>query len=206
MLFPLGDVRPIAQMRWLEFRNDSSEVVPAFGILRITGSITHRRQTVLKVEQSNTHGSQFLHAVNGPQEVSASRYGLCTLDFPAVARYDDGDGTPAFGEAWGPRNGGWKLRKSTSGFQVVGNPDTDASVVLVTHSPMLSFVGQTDASINKGTSGTISIYAGPLGSESDTTDNMSGVYNRFANVGSGKWVRCQWNHDRQQWELVSAEC
>lgn len=193
-------------MRWLEFRNDSSDVVPAFGIVRITGSITRRRQTVLKVDQPNTYGSQFLHAVNGPQEVSANKYGLCTLDFPAIALYDDGDGTPAFGEAWGPRDDSWKLRKSTGGFQVVGSPDTEASIVLVSRSPMLSFLGKTDAAINKGNSGTVSIFAGALGSESDTTVNMSGVYNRFANVASGKWVRCHWNHDAQKWELVSAEC
>jgi len=193
-------------MRWLEFRNDSAESVPPFGIIRLTGSITRRRQTVLKAEQSNTYGSQFLHAINGPQKISASKYGLCTLDFPAIARYDDSDGSPAFGEAWGPRNGDWKLRKSTAGFQIIGMPDSTAKVVLVARSPMLSFVGKTDAAINKGNSGTISIFAGALGGETDTTVNMSGIYNRFANVGSGKWVRCHWNHDAQKWEMVSAEC
>ena len=52
----------------------------------------------------------------------------------------------------------------------------------------------------------VSIWTGPLGSETDTSVDMPGVYNRFANVAQGKWVRCAWNHQAGDWELVAAEC
>ena len=65
-------------------------------------------------------------------------------------------------------------------------------------------IGKTDAAINKGASGTISVYSGTSSSGlTDTGDNIT-AYNRFGNVSSGKWVAC-WT---MPWgfELVSAEC
>ncbi len=48
-------------------------------------------------------------------------------------------------------------------------------------------LGKTDASHAKSASGTISIYSGVEGSESDTGVNVT-AYNKFAAVASGKWV------------------
>ncbi len=65
-------------------------------------------------------------------------------------------------------------------------------------------LGKTDSSINKGASGTVSIWDGPEGSESDTGNNVTGVYNRFANVGSGKWVIVIFFRGKKY--LIGAEC
>ncbi len=64
-------------------------------------------------------------------------------------------------------------------------------------------LGKTDSSHNKGASGTVSVWGGAAGSEADTTINIT-AYNRFANVGSGKWVVCA--YIRRDWYLISAEC
>lgn len=196
-------------MRTVPYRNDAGEQIPPFGILRLTGAVTVNSRPYLKAEKPDTYGSQYLHAINGPTAVESGDYGTCYVpaeSFFVRAAYDTADGTPAFGEAWGPRSGTWKLKKNTGGFQIIGDPDSTNGTVLVARVPMLSFIGKTDASHAKGASGTISIYAGTLGSESDTTVNMSSVWNRYANVSSGKWVRCAWDNDAQKWELVSAEC
>ncbi|MCY2966044.1 MAG: hypothetical protein NT069_20840, partial [Planctomycetota bacterium] len=66
--------------------------------------------------------------------------------------------------------------------------------------------GKVDAPHNRNTLGTVSIYAGPLGAESDTQCDLVGVYNRFGDVPAGKWVRCVWNDQAQDWELLAAEC
>ena len=71
--------------------------------------------------------------------------------------------------------------------------------------PTLSGVGKTDATHNKGASGTISIFGGTLGSETDTTINLT-AWNRFANVASSKWVRWAWNDDSAGFDLAAAEC
>ena len=35
---------------------------------------------------------------------------------------------------------------------------------------------------------------------------MTGVHNRFPDVASGKWVRCEWNGQFNDWELDAADC
>lgn len=63
--------------------------------------------------------------------------------------------------------------------------------------------GKTDAAHNKGASGTVSIWSGTKGSETDTTENVT-AWNTFANIGSGKWVVVAWVDGG--WELIAAEC
>lgn len=65
-------------------------------------------------------------------------------------------------------------------------------------------LGKTDSSHGKGTSGTVSVYeTATPGSETDTTINVT-AFNKFADVGSGKWV---WIMQRgEHWYITAAEC
>lgn len=202
-----GEFSPFQQMQWVEFKNDAGETIPSFGIVRLTGVATiEATRVVLTGAKPNAFGCQYNAAVNGPTAVLSGQYGICTRAAVGVALYDTADGTPAFGEKWGPRDATWKLKKNTGGFSILGVTNSDLGLVLVSPAPLRMFVGKTDAAHSKGATGTISIYAGTLGSESDTNVNMTGVYNRFANVASGKWVRCEWNEKTGDWEITAAEC
>jgi hypothetical protein len=73
---------------------------------------------------------------------------------------------------------------------------------------MWSFRGKTDASHAKSATGTISIYWGTtVGSEADTTVNMTNVYNRYCDVATTKWVTCSYiaGATANPWELTDAE-
>ena len=51
-----------------------------------------------------------------------------------------------------------------------------------------ALIGKTDAALNKGASGTISIYSGTdPAALTDTGENIT-AYNRFGNIASGKYV------------------
>lgn len=64
-------------------------------------------------------------------------------------------------------------------------------------------LGKTDAAHNKGANGTVSIYAGTPGSETDTTADVT-AHNKFANIASGKWV---WVAPfDSNWYITAAEC
>lgn len=191
---------------WRQFRNDSGEVIPGCGILRITGLATVNNRQMLTVGKPNTYGSQFFHAINDIADIPVGGYGMCTLGWTAVVNYDSADGTPAFGEAWGPRDATWKAKKNTGGFMVTGNPDTTNFLVEVQKLPMLEFYGVTDAIHAVDATGTISIYTGTLGGETDTTVNMTGVLNRYGTVTSGTKVRCVWNWWNRGWEFTNAKC
>lgn len=70
--------------------------------------------------------------------------------------------------------------------------------------PNRFYLGKTDAAINKGTSGTVSIYGGTTkGSETDTGNNMT-VYNRYANVAAARWVTIMYIDS--DWEMICGEC
>ena len=195
-------------MAWLEFQNSNSSRVPAYGVVRATGvSLVEPGRAVTTADQPNTFGCQSNCFINGPTPVDSGRFGYATRTAPIIALYDGTDGTPACGDAWGPRSGTWKLKKNTGGFFVLGVTNTALNLVLVVPAPMLTFRGKTTAAaINKGSSGTVNIYTGALGSETDSGQTMPNVYNRFANASQGKWVTCGWNFDNQGWELIDLEC
>ena len=199
---------PFDTQLWHEFVNNGASQIPAYGIVRATGvSIVEPGRVVLTVDQPNTFGCQANCLVNAPAAVNAGKHGYATRSGPLVALYDTADGTPAFGDAWGPRNGTWKLKKNTGGFFALGVTNTSSGLGLFAPLPMHTFRGKTTAaSIAKGSSGTINIYTGALGSETDSGQTMPNVYNRFANAAQGKWVTCGWNFDNQGWELIDLEC
>lgn len=64
-------------------------------------------------------------------------------------------------------------------------------------------IGKTDAAHAKGASGTVSIWNGTPGSETDTGDNVD-AYNRFANVAISKWVALA--NNGFGFYLIAAEC
>jgi hypothetical protein len=199
---------PFDSQLWHEFVNSGASQVPAYGIVRATGlSVVEAGRVLLTVDQPNTFGCQANCLVNGLVAVNAGARGYATRSGPLVALYDTADGTPAFGDAWGPRSGTWKLKKNTGGFFSLGATNAVAGLALFAPLPMLTFRGKTTAAaINKGGSGTINIYTGALGSETDSGQTMPNVYNRFANAAQGKWVTCGWNFDNQGWELIDLEC
>jgi hypothetical protein len=194
--------------QWTEFVNTNGGQVPAYGIVRVTGlSILEPGRVLLSVDQPNVYGCQANCFINGPVPVAAGQHGYATRSGPLVALYDTGDGTPAFGDAWGPRSGTFKLKKSTGGFYCLGVTNASLGLALFAPLPMQTIRGKTTvAAINKGASGTINIYTGTLGSETDSGQTLSNVYNRYANAAQGKWVTCGWNYENQGWELVDLEC
>jgi hypothetical protein len=193
--------------QWREVYNDSGEEIPAFAIMRISGARKQNDQFVLEVKQPDTFGSQGQHVVNGPQKIATGKYGQCLRADLVSVLYDSADGTPAFGEQWGPRSGSWKLRKNTGGFVLIGNVNTTETIAVIQSSPMTTLRGTTDAAHNKGAAGTISIFMGN-DNGTDTTVNMADVWNAFGNVASAKRVLCTWqgDHAGKRWHITAAEC
>lgn len=64
-------------------------------------------------------------------------------------------------------------------------------------------IGKTDAAIAKGASGTISIWDGTQGSESDTGDNVT-AYNYFGDIAITKWVGVF--ETVRGYVIIAAEC
>lgn len=89
----------------------------------------------------------------------------------------------------------------TDTWVIIENNGAGWYVAWAASGPVL--LGKTDALHNKAASGTISVWTGTPGSETDSTVNITAC-NRFANVASGKWVLCA--HNGYGWYLTAAEC
>jgi hypothetical protein len=75
--------------------------------------------------------------------------------------------------------------------------------ILSSNNTLRMVLGKTDAAITKGSSGTVSIWTGTAGSESDSTENIT-VYNKIGNIAITKWCICAYFNNA--WYLVAGEC
>ena len=73
-------VHAAEQMRWLEFRNDSGESIPAFAVMRCTGVETADGRAILLMDKPNGDRHQSIY-INGPLDVDDDEYGICSRDF-----------------------------------------------------------------------------------------------------------------------------
>ena len=195
---------------WVEFINNASSQIPAFGVIRITGvTVVEAGRVVLAGAQSNTYGAQYHHAINGPNPVNAGKYGMCSFSSPIPAYYDSADGTPAFGEKWGPRDATWKLKKNTGGFLVIGTTNETKHLALVVPDPFLDFRGVADAAIAADAAGTVSIwYRSGATAFTDSTVNVTALNDLDGAVPSGGVVRVRYDPfgSTESWTIYQSDC
>jgi hypothetical protein len=185
----------------VKFRNDYAGEVPAYAVMRVTGTAEVGGKVILTIDQPNTDFGR-LYLVNGKKTVADDGYGVGTWLWDADwVLYDDAN-TPAAGESWGPQASSWELKKYRYGFTIVGGATGDSTDrVKASQHWVNGFIGKTDASHAKSATGTISVYDG---NRVDTSINVSSVYNLFAAVATTKFVDVEWRGGT--WYLTSAEC
>lgn len=171
--------------RWLAFRNDSGETIPAFAAMRITGVVTIEGRSVIKVDKPNDDNLTNL-LFNSPVNVPSGGYGSGTHEFPCYAKYQTAS-SAVLDEEWGTESGSWALKKDNTGYLIIGGETSDRVIVRRASDGPFVLLGKTDASHAKGANGTVSLYAGTAGSESDLGINVT-AHNKFADVAADKWV------------------
>lgn len=179
----------------IPFRVDASETVPAYGVLRVTGMVDVDGRYIYKIDKPNATFSR-LCLVNGPDEVTyrsgSTGYGWGTWLWHAdYVLYDTGN-IPAFGETWGPQNNTWTIKKNHPGFLIQGgNTGTgSASRTIAMQSVPEQVFGKADAAIANGASGTVRVYVGTQGSETDSGLTIANCYNYGPDIAdeANVWV------------------
>jgi hypothetical protein len=66
------------------------------------------------------------------------------------------------------------------------------------------FIGKADAEIASGASGTVSVWTGTAGAETDSEENRDGYNRTGLAIGSGNW--CLGMRINNQWYLEPWEC
>ncbi|OHB81786.1 MAG: hypothetical protein A2W31_06570 [Planctomycetes bacterium RBG_16_64_10] len=173
---------PLVNMRWVPIRPAAN--TGAFEVVQANNAEIVGGIAVLDTIQPNGNGTVYL--INGPEDVAAGKIGRATLalEYPVFAAYDSGDGTPAFGETWGPESGSSVLNKNAAGFFVV-YPHTNNRVLV------LRTLGSGTPSLGAVYGGNTSIGTSPTkmvtttlanASTSDLTANSGGL--KFGGAGT----------------------
>ena len=182
---PGGRLRPYPR---IGFFNDSGATVPSFGVMLFKGSKGQNSEkngpaqgVCVTIKQPDTYGCQYNALVadegllgNG---YANQTYGAAQLDPPFIAAYDSTDGTPAFGDRWGPRASTWLLKKNTGGFFVIGVYDSTKHYALVWPAPMLSIRGTIASDAAPDSNNTLTVYTGAYGAEATTSQTIANVRN-----------------------------
>lgn len=181
--------------RWpLRVKNSSGAVIPPFSVVLRSGPTTSNNEIVIPVVKPNASSTDFNwdgYLVTGPFAIGAgsSDEGIATdLCQPNFVRYDTG--TPAAGEIWGPKHGQHTLSKNYYGFECLGGNTTAAgnNVSLFRWVGVKSVLGKPDGSIANAASGTINVYTGTAGSESDSGMDIGSVYNRGGALTTSDYI------------------
>ncbi len=144
-------------------RNDSSETIPGFAVMRITGAGNDAAGQFFLLVNKPSNSFETWYLINGPFPILAGKYGSTCDRYPCYAAYDDGMGTPAYGNSWGAKSGTWKLAPNRDGFDIVGNPT--AGRVLVRQHKVTSLIGKLAADLNAASTASATVWLGPGGSE-----------------------------------------
>jgi hypothetical protein len=154
-----------------DFYNDSgsSITVPARGVARFVSETVDNSRRYLTVAKPNAT-FQKLYVVADADDVPYQSFGQCYLpgSFVLVA-YDSG--TPAAGEVWGVKDNQFTATRNGPGmFLVTGIEDASAKIMRAYFLPLGLLLGKnsTGSSIGANTSGTITLFAGTVGSEATT--------------------------------------
>lgn len=100
-----------------QVRNDSGETIPAFAVMRVTGVVEVKQETIFTVDQQDTSDAPVL--INGPTPIPDGEYGVIQPG-PIFAAYFDSAASPAVGDELGSEDGEWKLTTAGSGWVFLG--------------------------------------------------------------------------------------
>jgi hypothetical protein len=183
---------------FFRFKNTASETAPRGAVMRITTGSSYD-DAYIAIAKPDT-SFQRLYLVNVWNDVPQDKFGIASFltgeQFSTKTHtvlYDTGN-TPAYGESWGPQNGTWTIKQHRPGFLVMGgNTGTGATSRTIAVQQMTDLViGKADAAITEDASGTVRVYVGTPGSETDSGLTIASCFNKGPALADEAWVSVGW--------------
>jgi len=192
---------PLRNQLWLPFT--PSTAMAAHAVMEDDGAETSDGQIVLKTKTFVAGPPNKVVYLNGPANVVAGGKGLCCLAIgrPWWALITTGDGTPAAGESWGPKDDD-KLHKDYPGYIVKKAGPLGLALVIreVTCTRCTGLLKGAIAGTGGKTVDNVKAICGltPV----DSLDDELIVQNIHAQVADDNAeCRFEWHATRKQWEF-----
>jgi hypothetical protein len=151
----------------IPFRNDSGEVLPAHGLIRVGNMVQVDGRYIWSANKPDSTYRR-LYLVNSATDwpIGAAGWGTWLWHADYVL-YDTGN-TPTFGETWGPEASSWTIKKDSPGFIIqggnAGSGVTSRTIAIQQQTPLW---GKPDGSYSADGTGTATLwdraFSGSLG-------------------------------------------
>lgn len=136
---------------WIPFRNDSSEDIPAYGSMSITGVVSGGARVTLTCNKPSCDST--IYATNGPFKVAANTFGSACISAHRVAKYT---GTLSPGDSCKPRTEEWVIEEDTTGqFMCIGVINETDKLALISLLPKVIACDSSDMSGSSSACNTI---------------------------------------------------
>jgi hypothetical protein len=190
---PDGNWTPLDKCHWAPFVNATSEKIPPYAVLRITGTQTVKGRAYFRAGKPNSTVQDW-YALNGAAAVAAGGIGECTFSPQAIAQYS-GSSVSA-GDNIGPAANSWTLtnsgttadsfvylgdRSSNRGLNLVEVVQISGSAAAQDTSADYAFAGRNGQTVTSGS--TAEVQFDQTGAYGDTS--ISG--NHFVLETAGLW-------------------
>lgn len=198
-----------SQQQWVDVKNNNAADAPAFSVLRTTGFTVGSADdtTYFTCDQPNVYGDTGSCLIAGPVPITAGNYGRASAANIVLALYDDNGGTdtPAYGDAWGPISGSWKMSKKGDGWIAMGAPtNTTAKIAVFRRAPMLIARGYIATNCGSSTVQDMTVYKGAWGSEVSTGQVISSVRNpNTCTILSVDICSAIYIQEYQEWQFIA---
>jgi hypothetical protein len=176
-----------------KWKNTHSTTCPAGGIIKLSNIQLDSDSTgdyYYEGTRPDSTVDSAVFAINGTDEVAQDGYGSCTLHGYAFLNTSSFSGTVAANAPFSPTASSWLAKRDGFTIGKLQSAGTCLSANILTPcviSPQ-KLLGKADADIAKGSSGTVSIWSGAGGSESDTTLNVTAYALASIETCSHDWV------------------
>ena len=203
----MQSISAVGHQYHIEFTNNASQTVPAYGVIKITGVQPDQTdgRPVLQASRPDAYGSQYLHFINGPASVKSGDNGFCADPAEGLLlalTAGQGCSSVSFSDPWGPIPNSFNLTRYSGGFQVIGS--FSKTLILVKQLPMTWIEGYTTG-ISVNGMVTVEIWSGGQ----DSTYNVSASIPWGINLNANARVRCEvssYANGVPQWEVTAAAC
>lgn len=181
--------------RWpIRFKNPTGEEIPPYAVMKVSNWTESDNEILCSVSKPDTT-FQRRYLVNGPFAVGTGSDNEGVASFLGRGGPVYISGTPTDNEEWGATSGQWYLSQHRPGFIISGsNTETHNGKTIALAIQFVAQVvyGKADAAIAKNASGTVRVYGGAFGSESDTSMTISSCYNKTSDIADEAEVTVCW--------------
>lgn len=193
-------------LRRMAIKNTGNTTIPVYGLCVARGAVATPLSTdEVWIEVDEPTGGWDAMFVNCQKELTSDDdvYGHAwpvVVGQPMWIAYDSG--APEVTDEWGPVDDSVFISENGSGFEII-EVDSANSLVRCVWKGHPILLGKTDEAIEGRTgAGTVNIYKGPFGAESDTGRDV--VCGTFTDVDADIWVNLHWRD--LAWYAVPLEC